>query len=228
MVRRTDERSAATSKTSSDPVSDIASGTASDTASGTASREAALRPPTLRDVGRLAGVSAQTVSRVVNNQQPVASDTRAAVLHAVAELHYRPNRAAQTLVTHHSRLIGLVIAQNHDRGDAAAAIRAIDLAAQRQGYSTIIRHVSIDAPALTTGQIGLLLDQAVEGIIALFPSTRLVQALTTISPQVSVAYLEAADSQSESPLRSDHQQGTPYDARARAAVEQVLSPPDMS
>jgi DNA-binding LacI/PurR family transcriptional regulator len=224
VVRRTDELSAATSETSSDSVSNIASGTAS----GTASREVAPRPPTPRDVGRLAGVSAQTVSRVVNNQQPVASGTRAAVLHAVAELHYRPNRAAQTLVTHHSRLIGLVIAQINDRGDAAAAIRAIDLAAQRQGYAIIIRHVSIDAPALTTGQIGVLLDQGVEGIIALFASTRLIQALTMSSPQVPVAYLEAADNQSEFPSRSEHQQETPYDARARAAVEQVLSPPDVS
>jgi DNA-binding LacI/PurR family transcriptional regulator len=212
VVRRTDELSAALSETSS----------------GTASREVAPRPPTLRDVGRLAGVSAQTVSRVVNNQQPVASDTRAAVLHAVAELHYRPNRAAQTLVTHHSRLIGLVIAQDNDRGDAAVAIRAIDLAAQRQGYAIIIRHVSVDAPVLTSGQIGLLLDQGVEGIIALFASTRLMQALTTSSPQVPVAYLEAADNQREIPSRSEHQQGTPYDATARAAVEQVLSPPDMS
>lgn len=193
-------------------------------ASGAASREGTSRPPTLRDVGRLAGVSAQTVSRVVNNQHLVASDTRTAVLRAVAELHYRPNRAAQALVTQHSRLIGLVIAQDNDRGDAAAAIQAVDLAAQRRGYAVIIRHVPIEAPAVTTGQIGLLLNQGVEGIIALFASTRLRQALTTSSPQVPMAYVEAADQQlGSAPVSPSHQEA-PYETGARASVEQVLSP----
>jgi DNA-binding LacI/PurR family transcriptional regulator len=51
------------------------------------------KPATLHDVARLAGVSYQTVSRVVNNNPNVANDTRERVSKAILELDYRPNRA---------------------------------------------------------------------------------------------------------------------------------------
>jgi DNA-binding LacI/PurR family transcriptional regulator len=57
------------------------------------------RPPSLHDVGRLAGVSHQTVSRVLNGHSNVASVTREKVLRAAAELGYRANTAARALAT---------------------------------------------------------------------------------------------------------------------------------
>lgn len=53
--------------------------------------------PTLRDVARAAGVSAQTVSRVLNDSPRVRPATREQVLHAVADLGYRPNEGAREL-----------------------------------------------------------------------------------------------------------------------------------
>jgi DNA-binding LacI/PurR family transcriptional regulator len=67
-----------------------------------------LRGPAMIDVARLAGVSHQTVSRVLNNHPNVRAETAQRVRAAIAELGYRPNRAARALVTGRSQLLGVV------------------------------------------------------------------------------------------------------------------------
>jgi transcriptional regulator with XRE-family HTH domain len=73
---------------------------------------------TLRDIAKRAGVSYQTVSRVVNESPYVAKKTRARVLKAIAELGYRPNLAARRLATRRSSVIGMVglleLAHHHE------------------------------------------------------------------------------------------------------------------
>lgn len=64
------------------------------------------RSVTLKDVARRAGVSYQTVSKILRNQIMVTPEVRARVEAAVEELGYRPNIAARNLRTHASRLIG--------------------------------------------------------------------------------------------------------------------------
>ena len=53
--------------------------------------------PTISDVARLANCSPMTVSRVINNEASVREQTRAAVLDAIEQLNYKPNRAARSL-----------------------------------------------------------------------------------------------------------------------------------
>ena len=53
--------------------------------------------PTISDVARVANCSPMTVSRVINNEASVREQTRAAVLEAIAQLNYKPNRAARSL-----------------------------------------------------------------------------------------------------------------------------------
>ena len=53
--------------------------------------------PTISDVARLANCSPMTVSRVINNEASVRDQTRAAVLDAIEQLNYKPNRAARSL-----------------------------------------------------------------------------------------------------------------------------------
>ena len=60
---------------------------------------------TLHDVARLAGVSHQTVSRVINDHPSVLPATRERVLEAIRALDYRPNRAARSLITGRSQTI---------------------------------------------------------------------------------------------------------------------------
>jgi DNA-binding LacI/PurR family transcriptional regulator len=68
----------------------------------------APRPASIRDVARLAGVSHQTVSRVINEHPRIRPETRARVLDAMETLKYRPNRAARMLVTSRSRTLGIL------------------------------------------------------------------------------------------------------------------------
>lgn len=63
---------------------------------------------TIDDVAKLAEVSIKTVSRVVNREPNVRETTREKVEAAIAQLNYRPNKAAQSLASHHSHLIVLI------------------------------------------------------------------------------------------------------------------------
>ena len=65
---------------------------------------------TIDDVARLAGVSAMTVSRVINGKRNVRDSTRVAVLRAIEELNYSPNAAARTLAAGEATHIGLLYA----------------------------------------------------------------------------------------------------------------------
>ncbi|MBX3080538.1 MAG: LacI family DNA-binding transcriptional regulator [Anaerolineae bacterium] len=69
------------------------------------------RTVTLADVGKLAGVSPSTVSRVVSNTIPVSPKVRETVERAIAELGYVPNRAARNLATSQTDSFGIVISE---------------------------------------------------------------------------------------------------------------------
>jgi DNA-binding LacI/PurR family transcriptional regulator len=73
--------------------------------------------PTLEDVAARAGVSRATASRVVNADPRVRTAARDAVTAAIAELGYRPNRAARSLVTRAADSIAVVVPES----DAAGA-----------------------------------------------------------------------------------------------------------
>ena len=64
-------------------------------------------PITLADVARQSGVSVKTVSRVINNEERVADETRARVMAVVRELGYAPNQSARRLARGQSGLVGL-------------------------------------------------------------------------------------------------------------------------
>lgn len=66
------------------------------------------KQPTLHDVARLAHVSHQTVSRVINNSPNVADETRLRVQDAIDNLKYRPNRAARSLITGRSQTLQVI------------------------------------------------------------------------------------------------------------------------
>lgn len=63
----------------------------------------------LEDIGRMAGVSRSTVSRVVNGESSVRPEVRKRVEDVIRETGYTPNAAARSLVSNRSGLIGLVI-----------------------------------------------------------------------------------------------------------------------
>ncbi len=64
---------------------------------------------TLEEIGRMAGVSRSTVSRVLNNEKSVRPEVRERVQAVVKETGYRPNAAARSLASNRTGVIGLVI-----------------------------------------------------------------------------------------------------------------------
>ena len=65
------------------------------------------KAPVMADVAKLAGVSHQTVSRVVNGSDHVKDDTIKRVLDAMQKLDYRPNPVARALATGKSKTLGV-------------------------------------------------------------------------------------------------------------------------
>jgi DNA-binding LacI/PurR family transcriptional regulator len=100
-----------------------------------------FRRHTLRDVAERAGVSHQTVSRVINNHPYVAEETRVRVQEAIDALDYRPNKAAQSLVTKRSQTLGIITFGMDYYGPAQMVIN-IENAAEAAGYDLIFANVS--------------------------------------------------------------------------------------
>jgi DNA-binding LacI/PurR family transcriptional regulator len=91
------------------------------------------RTPVMADVARLAGVSHQTVSRVINGHPSLRPATRERVEEAIRQLGYRPNTVARALVTRRSATIG-VIATNGGLWGPSTVHRTIQAAARESGY----------------------------------------------------------------------------------------------
>ena len=125
---------------------------------------AGRRPPVMADVARLAGVSHQTVSRVVNGQDHIRPETRERVEEAIRRLGYRPNKAARTLVTTRTATIGVIGTEGGLWGPSTLH-RAVEHAARAAGY--FVSSVSPEELSRRelTGAIEHLLDQHVEGIV---------------------------------------------------------------
>jgi DNA-binding LacI/PurR family transcriptional regulator len=103
------------------------------------------RAVVMADVARLAGVSQQTVSRVLNDSPHVRADTRARVMEAVRKLEYRPNRLARALVTGRTRTLGVVSFDTTLHGPASTLL-GIERAAHDAGYFVSIASIgSLDS-----------------------------------------------------------------------------------
>ncbi|WP_433062205.1 LacI family DNA-binding transcriptional regulator [Dactylosporangium sp. CS-033363] len=126
------------------------------------------RPPAMRDVAHLAGVSHQTVSRVVNDHPNVRSETRARVLAAMRALDYQPNVAARTLATNRSQTVGLVTFDTTLFGPSFM-VHAIERAAREAGYFVSIASAREPDVPQVRDAIRRLREQAVEGIVTLAP-----------------------------------------------------------
>ena len=85
----------------------------------------------MADVAAVAGVSAQTVSRVVNDSPRVDPVTRAKVEAAMAQLGYRMHRAARALRTGRTDTIGLIVSTLASVGNSRMLQSIADAAASR-------------------------------------------------------------------------------------------------
>ncbi len=115
----------------------------------------------------MAGVSRQTVSRVVSDHPSVADATRTRVKEAIDTLGYRPNRMARALVTKSTLTFGFAAVDMRDLhfGDTCAGMQ---VAAREYGYYLVVTELDFDDEG-GIGTLETLLTLGVDGV-ALFPS----------------------------------------------------------
>lgn len=152
------------------------------------------RPPVMADVAKVAGVSVQTVSRVLNDGDYVAAATRERVLDAVSLLGYKPNVAARTLVTGRSRMIGVATYDTTLYGPAST-LAAIERAAHSADYFTsIVTLQSLDRESLASA-IERLQQHRVDGILVVAPLTTAVNTLPYLATRVPLVAVETGPDQ---------------------------------
>jgi DNA-binding LacI/PurR family transcriptional regulator len=147
------------------------------------------RPPGLYDVAKLAGVSHQTVSRVINSSPSVREDTRKRVQQAIAELGYRRNVAARTLVTRRSNTIGVITSVSPFWGPSSTLI-GVERAARDAGFYLSVAALPSIETAAVNDVLGHFHDQGVEGIVVIAPEAALAhmaEPFVTDIPVVMVA-----------------------------------------
>jgi len=118
----------------------------------------------MRDVARAAGVSAQTVSRVINDHSSIRPETRQRVLEAMETLGYRVNNAARALGTDRSHVLG-VLASDATLFGPGAGIAALERAAREAGRWVTTAYADAADPASVDAAVRHLLDQGVDGIL---------------------------------------------------------------
>ena len=96
-------------------------------------KESKTRPPSMINVAKHAGVSHQTVSRVINKEKSVSEKTRSLVLNSIEILGYRPNSAARALVTGDTSSIG-IIGYNTKLFGPASTMHTLQAKARDLGY----------------------------------------------------------------------------------------------
>jgi DNA-binding LacI/PurR family transcriptional regulator len=133
----------------------------------------------MHDVAAHAGVSHQTVSRVVNGSASVKPATRDRIALAIGQLGYHGNLAARMLATRRSRAIGVLAPEANDFGPTST-IHALEFAARSRGYRLIVI-TCLDSADSVEESLSLLLQQAVEAIVVVAPSARTAAMMASFS-----------------------------------------------
>jgi len=179
------------------------------------------RRVSMADVAAVAGVSGQTVSRVVNASPRVDPDTRTRVEAAMASLGYRPHRAARALRTGRTQTIGLLVSTLATVGNSRMLQAVADAAAAR-GYALMVVTLRADGGAASDVPEAFerLREQGVDGVVVLNEAT----AAARETPAPAGLGLVVVDAPPESAVggrsgivQSDHAAG------ARAATAHLLA-----
>ena len=174
------------------------------------------RVATIFDVARLAGVSHQTVSRVLNDLPNVKPSTRARVEVAIKQLRYVPSPAARALVTRRSRTIGLIATGSPDFGPSSIVL-GFNEAARAARYAVSMASILDADPESVRAAVNLLLRQNVEALVLVAQRTSALEAVQGIELGVPLIAVEAIGREGIHTVSIDHYAG------ARAAVNHLVT-----
>src|ERR1044071_7629765 len=178
--------------------------------------ESEKRPAVMADVARLAGVSYQTVSRVLHDSPNVRGETRERVLAAIRQLDYRPNSLARALVTGRSKTLGVVTFDTTLYGPASTLL-GIEQAAHDAGYAVSISSLRLLNRDTVLAAIVGLRDQGVDGVAVIAPLRAGVDALRHVKSDFAVVAVAAGPNASIPVATVDQAAG------AAAATRHLLS-----
>jgi len=147
------------------------------------------RPAVMADVAQLAGVSHQTVSRVLNDHPYVKEETRARVLDAMAKLGYRRNLTARALARRQSETIG-VIAFDTSMHGPASTLFSVEQAARAAGYVVHVVTVPDLQPESFADAVDRLVAQSVCGVVVLAPQRAAVQVMVGLPADLPAVAVE--------------------------------------
>ena len=145
---------------------------------------------TIYDIAREAGVSASTVSRVINDKPGVNPETRERIRALLAQHHYAPNEAARGLVTHSSRMVGVLVADIRNQHHIEGAYYIADELA-KLGYCALVLNAGSSDAQRAEG-IRLLQTRKVEAAVlmgSIFATAAVRDAIACSLPSVPVFML---------------------------------------
>lgn len=182
---------------------------------GRSRRNFAGSRPVMDDVARLAGVSKQTVSRVLNEHPSVRPETREGVLAAMRTLGYRPSRSARSLASGRTRMLG-VISFDAARYGPASILTAINTAAQEANY--LVSSIALDTAEHDTvvEAVDRLSAEGADGVIAIAPQLWVGKALADTYLDTPLVVLENGFDTETEQVTGDSRAG------ARKATEHLL------
>jgi len=123
---------------------------------------------TIRDVAAAAGVSHQTVSRVLNDKPDVAEDTRDRIWHIIEELNYQPSAIARSLIRQHSLTLGIIASGLRYVGPSRT-LNGITKQAEDLGYTLLLKEMPDFLANDIQPFLNSLLERRVDGIIWAVP-----------------------------------------------------------
>lgn len=172
------------------------------------------RAANIFDVARLAGVSHQTVSRVLNNLPNVRPATRARVEQAIAQLRYSPSPAARALVTRRTRVIGLLAPGRSDFGPTSIATH-FNFAARAARYSVDTVSSPSSDPSSVRAVVEALLRQRVDAIVLIVSDIAVLEIVRSLDLGIPLVAVAAAARRSSWTVSIDQYRG------ARSAVRHL-------
>ena len=173
----------------------------------------------MSDVAALAGVSHQTVSRVLNDHPSVRPETRERVNEAIATLGYRRNSAARALVTRRSGTLGVVTPATALYGPTSTLVGLEEAARVVGWYVSVATIRQFDGDSMHTA-LEHFLGQGVDGIAIIAPTTEVAQAIAAIASPVPVVLISSASD--VPPVAHLHAVGVDQRHGARLATQHLL------
>jgi DNA-binding LacI/PurR family transcriptional regulator len=175
-----------------------------------------VKKPNIYDVAKLAGVSHQTVSRVINNAGYIKDDTRIKVQEAMGDLGYVPNAAARALVTSKTKIVGILVSDIVYHGPAGM-MHAMEKEARRGGFFAISASVDpLDDNSIAQG-IEQLRRLGIEGLVVITPQSDSVQAVERLVTDIPVVFIDSPNNSKELSAELDNFSG------AKRATEHLIS-----